>query len=587
MKRLFICCVLVYVFVLCGAQGINSFRFLSTGGGLDDEIEFVYDPLDLYYFNGLKFYSALNNFGAEDRLLANSGGNYLLLGTATDKAFLKNLKAAVLWRCHDEKSPLEFQCYPSPYEEYPVYDWGEAIYEWQSYFDNDGNGLYDHYHRLWQKFENYQRDKGKDFYLVLNYALSPEAVVGDKIGFSRSWGDDTFAHNSVLDYGWGDPSTEYFEEEYDLEDMDPGTEFFRGEFEGEGDFHSEYLDCKFHNELGYMRTGGPWEYSARWLINILREKDSTLDQAWYAERDYYEQPVDGQDYYEYTEMESWDYETLESGVYNQLSARIRRFMIPDPDLRRAGYWSFGIGLGMRNLSSTYDEQYLYEENEPNYETRNIDGLLTEDGSILGFDFFSQLRLNYPLNQHTILGTGLYYSWKSNKLTGDYDYTYWEQLTTYYTGGDKADWVHRRTETSHSAGDYEEQYVSKSFRVPVGLEYWFSASRKWAMRVGSTFSWYSSAHNENYVPTLVEPTMIEDVDFDDQDNPSVSIDDNTYMVESHSSKASSSGTSFSYGLCYKASDQLQIELMYMFAASDLNLWNTDFFRQLRFAFTLGF
>ncbi len=587
MKRLFLICALAFVLSLCAAQGINSFRYLSTSGGLDDEIEFVYDPLDLYYFNGLKFYSALNNFGGNDRLLDESGGNYLLLGAATDKAWHKNLKLAALWSCTDDKTPLEFSCYPSPYDEYPTSEWGEAEFDWQSYYDSNENGLYDHYRHLWQKFENYDRDKGKSAWLVFNYAPSPQFILGDKIGFSRSWGDDTFARNSVLDYGLGDPSFESFDEAYDLDEMDPGTPFHHIETEEEGDFGSEYLDCVFHNELGFMRTGGAWEYSGRWQINFLRNREATLDRAWLAERDYYEEPVDGADFYEYTEEESWDYESLEKGVYNQLSARLRRFLVPDPDLRRAGYWSFGLGLGMRNLTSSYDEDYLYEESDPDYEDQSIMGTLLEEGNILGFTFNTHLRLNYPLNQHTILGTGLYYNWKNNKLTGDYDYLYTEENLTYNTGGDKADWVHKRTESAHSAGDTEQQYNYRTFKVPVGLEYWFSASRKWAMRVGSVFTWSAGASNESYTPTLIEPTMVTDVDFDDQANPEVTIEDNTYMVESHGYKYSSSSTSFSYGLCYKASEQLQIELLYMFATSDLSLWNTNFFRQLRFAFTVGF
>lgn len=586
MKRLLFCCVLVYAFTLCGAQYLNSFRYLSTGGGLDDDIEYAYDPLDLYYFHGLKLYSALNNFNDDDRLLAGSGSNYLVLGAATDKAWLPKLKAAVLWRCYDDKTPLNFDCYPSPYDYYPTTDQGEAEYEWQSYFDSNENGLYDHHRRLWQKFENYEREKNKEAYLVLAYALSPLAVLGDKIGFSRSWGDDTYAHNSVLDFGWGDPSTQYFESENSLPDMDPGTPFYRHENEGEGDFDSDDLDCFFHNELGYMRTGGKWEYSGRWRINFLREKNSTLDRATETDRDYYEHPVDGQDYYEYKEQESWDYKSLDKGVYNQLSGRLRYFLVPDADLRRAGYWSCGLGLGMRNLTSAYDELYLYDEKDPSIANSNEEGRLNEKGTVLGFDFNGFLKLSYPLNQHTFLGTGMYYSWLNNKTKGDFDYLYTSQ-TTSFAGGDKEDWVHRHTETSHSAGDTEQQYNCQTFRVPVGLEYWFSASRKWAMRVGSAFTWSASTYNESYTPTLIEPTMVEDVNFDDQENPSVSIEDNTYLVESHNHQGSASSTQFSYGLCYKPSEQLQIEVMHMFSMSDLNLWNTDFFRQLSFAFTVGF
>ena len=66
-----------------------------------------------------------------------------------------------------------------------------------------------------------------------------------------------------------------------------------------------------------------------------------------------------------------------------------------------------------------------------------------------------------------------------------------------------------------------------------------------------------------------------------------VTNNTSLLESTSYKRVASTTDFSYGLGYKASKNLQIDLLSMFEDTGSELWSTDFLRSLRLSFTLVF
>ena len=79
MRKTFLVLILVSGIVFCFAQEFNSFRYLSTSGALDGDVEYAFDPLDLNYLSGTRFFSGLSNFSGNDKILMNSGDNYLLL----------------------------------------------------------------------------------------------------------------------------------------------------------------------------------------------------------------------------------------------------------------------------------------------------------------------------------------------------------------------------------------------------------------------------------------------------------------------------------------------------------------------------
>ena len=266
-------------------------------------------------------------------------------------------------------------------------------------------------------------------------------------------------------------------------------------------------------------------------------------------------------------------------MFNQINGRIRYFLVSDDDPFHTGYISCGLGFGLKNLNVKQKELYNENEEDPYYySSKNF----SASGDLTGINFSANTRLNYPLNNKTFIGTGLFYTLQNDDLKGDYTYQISKKASFFNYDGS---WNYTINQISKSAGKVEQEETVKIFRAPVGLEYWFTNNMKWAMRFGTIFTHTVEIFKESFAPNLIEPTLTE-CTYANGETAS-QLNDNTSLKESHSTKYSTSKTDFSYGICFKANDNLQIDLLTMFDNNDLELWNTNFLRNLKLSFTVIF
>ena len=571
MRKTLLLLIFVISIVFCFAQEFNSFRYLSTSGALDGDVEYAFDPLDLNCLNGTRLYSGLSNFSGNDNIFMNSGDNYLLLGTSTDKTFLKKLKAALLFKYYDNVEPLTINCYPNPYDEYPTTDWGRVEYTWQNYSDTNGNELYDNYEYVHQKYENVDKNKGTDFSLVLSHPMGEKSVLGYKLCYLYSRESNTYAQDDILSLLSSAPTLEYTSTTYTLPEMDPTVEEETSSSNILGDFDTKDTNSTFRNQLGYLTKLNAWEFSGTFTLDYLNNCLETEDSA--SEVTIYNSDIsDKANAYRKNTNE-------ENGMFNQINGRIRYFLVSDDDPFHTGYISCGLGFGLKNLNVKQKELYNENEEDPYYySSKNF----SASGDLTGINFSANTRLNYPLNNKTFIGTGLFYTLQNDDLKGDYTYQISKKASFFNYDGS---WNYTINQISKSAGKVEQEETVKIFRAPVGLEYWFTNNMKWAMRFGTIFTHTVEIFKESFAPNLIEPTLTE-CTYANGETAS-QLNDNTSLKESHSTKYSTSKTDFSYGICFKANDNLQIDLLTMFDNNDLELWNTNFLRNLKLSFTVIF
>ncbi len=571
MRKTLLLLIFVISIVFCFAQEFNSFRYLSTSGALDGDVEYAFDPLDLNYLSGTRLYSGLSNFSGNDNIFMNSGDNYLLLGTSTDKTFLKKLKAALLFKYYDNEEPLTINCYPNPYDEYPTTDWGRVEYTWQNYSDTNGNELYDNYEYVHQKYENVDKNKGTDFSLVLSHPMGEKSVLGYKLCYLYSRESNTYAQDDILSLLSSAPTLEYTSTTYTLPEMDPTVEEETSSSNILGDFDTKDTNSTFRNQLGYLTKLNAWEFSGTFTLDYLNNCLETEDSA--SEVTIYNSDIsDKANAYRKNTNE-------ENGMFNQINGRIRYFLVSDDDPFHTGYISCGLGFGLKNLNVKQKELYNENEEDPYYySSKNF----SASGDLTGINFSANTRLNYPLNNKTFIGTGLFYTLQNDDLKGDYTYQISKKASFFNYDGS---WNYTINQISKSAGKVEQEETVKIFRAPVGLEYWFTNNMKWAMRFGTIFTHTVEIFKESFAPNLIEPTLTE-CTYANGETAS-QLNDNTSLKESHSTKYSTSKTDFSYGICFKANDNLQIDLLTMFDNNDLELWNTNFIRNLKLSFTVIF
>lgn len=553
------------------AQEINSFRNLSTGGALDDDADLAFRTIDLNFLDGFRFFTNLSNFGGTDQILMNSGQNHLMIGAASDNVFIKNLKMAVLLKYYDNKNPLSYMVNPEPGVNYLAF--GETEYNYQAYEDNNGNNLYDYYVNIRQKYNKYTSSTGDESYLNLAYSLAPDKVLGLKVAELKSHSSHNYASNPIGNYSSGDPSYDFQMNVSNLPDMDPTVTEYEVDMTAKGDFSTKSNMDTFLADFAYMQALGNYEFTGKYTFRYISQDHETDDYASELQNMIVQS----------SESESYKYKDTSKGIHNLLSAGVRRNLIPQAKRKHAGFASLGLAVGFLNMEYDQSEIHANEDYQQNSHLWISEDKLVESGTIKGMDFMFSFKTNIPLNPQTFFGTGLFYKYGFKDMIGDYRYTYSAVDTTFNILGE---WNNAFKTSALSEGDVKHEASISTYSIPVGLEYWFTPNQKWAMRFGSIFTQTMQTENRSYKPTKIEPMLVENY-YPNQTEPDMYISDNTYLIESSSEKSRSSHTTYSYGLGYKASENLQIDLMGIFDQSDLEVWNTSFFRNLRLAFSIAF
>ncbi|MCB5264851.1 MAG: hypothetical protein PHT37_07715 [Candidatus Cloacimonetes bacterium] len=568
--------IIIVVAILClplFGQEINSFRNLSTAGVLDDDADLAFDTIELNYLNGTHIFSNLSNFSGTDKILSSSGSQHLLLGIASDKCFIDNFRRALLIKYYDYKTPGSIQ-YDSDLWGSMADAMGEVDYTWQEYSNTNGNGLYDQYRILQQHIQNMDYSKGMDIYLNLAYELNKTNRLGFKLGILKSETGHTRNSTDLLGFAQDSPSTNYRNMLQTLPESDPSVMAYLAEDKKIGDFKTEQSFSNTLAELAYGRTMNTYDLRAALEFRLIDDKTTHDDTATEIEIRT-NQPNS-------IEMESYLNKLGEKGIHAAFSLGVRKNFSTAAERKNSAYIALGAGMGFQNLDITDNETMTMDYKTSGQFHEYGSFLMKQDGEKSGLEANVHLRINYPLNDKTYFGTGLRYHYSNSKQKGDFVYNMASTDSTF--SSPNGAWSATETCTALISGKTEHNYDSTTFSVPVGLEYWFTNNQHWAFRLGSLFTQNISSVNELYQPKNVEPYTCVLVNANGA-VPYITYADNDYVIESKNQVTRSSSTSYCYGIGYKPSSNLQIDIMGVFDSSDTDLWNTDFFRNLRLAFSL--
>lgn len=573
MKRLL---TLVIVAILCLpllAQDINSFRNLSTGSALDDDADLAFDPIELNYLKGTTVFSNLSNIGGSDKIFMNSGAQHFLMGLATEKCRINKLKAAILFKYYDNKTPGSIQYYPNPWDSM-ISATGEVDYTWQEYSDVNMNGLYDKYRIIKQNYKSLSYSKGMDFYLNLAYELNKANRLGFKLGVNNVEIGNNRSSMPLLNFSSNSPTTDYSDMYQSLLDSDPSIPESYYERTMKGDFVSEDTYSDILAELAYSITMGDLDLRAALKFELIDSKTSHDDLA--------NETLKSLNQPDEMEMESYLSSLEEKGNYTALALGIRKTFNAARERRNDSYVSLSAQVGMLNMDVSEEETWTGDEQvSGNYHSIASESM-KQEGELSGFDMKAHLRINYPLNSKTYFGTGLLYYYSDQKQKGDFTMMATETDSS-FTSVDNT-WYSTQTGNMLMTGKTEHNYNSTTISIPVGIEYWFTNNNQWTLRFGSVFSQYVSTINELFQPENVEPYSYVEV-YADGSETDVWNEDNEYVIDSESRVTRSSSATYCYGVGYKPSSNLQIDVMGIFDSSNTDIWNTNFFRNLRLAFTL--
>jgi len=568
-----------------------SFRSLSLGGIVNDDLDLVYDPIELRFVDSLRLYTNLSNLtSGEEYVFCNDADKEFLIGASRPNPWLDNHWISALVRFEKSKSNSEnkgerthYLDYLSPY-----------------------NGIYD-YIRTTSGDTLYGYNPDNYSFILNNGFLFQDITLGLKLIYGN-WSYESMQaakrYGTGNGYGGiddlslvrrGDPSFSRNVEDYIID-----SNFTSHKLSEHGDFKYDYDSPRFTVLASGMKPMWGYEFRGDLMFNII-DYSNKYNDIYSGSFEYFAPSITN--YIEkYSETAQFDSVAKHKGSEFGIGASARRTFNQQAYRKNDGYVSLGAGISFGSFDYTSEGSNPFTSTNTYFdgkgggltdEVRTIqrDESSKDNGDGTSTRFLFNVRLNVPLVDGVHFGIGGFYSYYSDKIETQRNYSYYN-VNNYSVTDDLTDHLDNTTTTSYGhSSDHTMKNKSESFTIPVGIEYRFTENQRWALRFGVIFNYYNNTYDDAEQYTDSKPRIVK-TEYGDNDGNSVSTSSNDYTSTSNHYNYANSSKNFTYGLGYNATDNLQIDVMGFF---DLNndysyraqLWDIDFFKNLRLSFVMKF
>ena len=154
-------CILVFTTSAYPFTG-SSFRLASTGRLLEDDFDLLFDPARIPEIKGERLYTSLSNFvDQNEEVFSNTDNGFFLIGGSTDSE--KNRYGGLVFDRLIDETPQFTGLFDRNGN--PLFGMGER--EDVTFFDDDGNNIYDRKSLFQETREARTEETAKDFFLGL------------------------------------------------------------------------------------------------------------------------------------------------------------------------------------------------------------------------------------------------------------------------------------------------------------------------------------------------------------------------------------------------------------------------------------
>ncbi|MCD4820403.1 MAG: hypothetical protein K8S23_17120 [Candidatus Cloacimonetes bacterium] len=589
MKKIYLILTLfVLSLVFLGAQEPVSVRSQALANVIDDDWDYIFDPIELNFISGTYFYTNLADFNSKFDLDTNDNWydfnwdnenraflSELPLGIAFNNPFIKNLNHSFLLRLRN-----------STVSEPVIGGNGESQIENVEYNDVNNDGIYDNKTLSSMNYENYDIDNKVAF--VFNNSIKlGKFVFGLKIASENS---ETIADEATNDmgiwnfggflntvqegnYGFGE-SEEIFliDEDY--------TDYIYSE---NGDFQTTNENNNMRVALSAMKKINLKNLTPEFRFDLNFRKISNnrteTDDVYSGNYIQYTAPdsVNNQDIDQGSISDSFYSLTEESGFITNFGFSLKNMFSDDVARDNAGYWLIGYNFGI--LSGDYEnsetsnlttsESYIDADTPENNWIENTTEVvsLEDKGDLSGNISHFFTKVNLPLNNNVYFGLGANYNYNFlERKTNFYDTTISETEHIENIEFDTIEDIRISNNEKRSA-DRTYQKQNSIFRIPVGLEFKIPKAdltnndkfglRNFCFRIGTTF--ISQKIIENDKKQIIESIPNTTITENGEGDVDINISDNDYSSISTHSKEVSGKKIFTAGIGYEHSKNLNIDL----------------------------
>ncbi len=579
MKKILVLIALtLLIFSMVNAQS-SSFRNIALGTIIDDDLDLVNDPIELKFVEGSRLYTNLSNLvNSNEEFLANNSNGTFLIGYSTKNPFIENFWNSVFIEFQKTKIPNPVQIDSDLNGFDDVFGHGLLNAEFTGYFDINGDGIYDILEQISQERSDYDEINQVEFTLNNTYDTG-NFVIGAKLHYSSFSSDEDITYDMNYTY-------QLIEDNYDnyaLSLFDDASNHYLNSFI---DIQASILLPDFR---GY-EVRGDFIFMNQNYSSDVQFNDNYRE-------DFFDPDIPDLEDYNIDESVNKNISEHPGNAFT-LGSSMRKTFAKAAQRKNDGYWKIGGGITL----GSYDYSDLDEVTQTDTE-KYFDGLgigamdyletdtentLTKDNGTQKTTQFQVMgKLNYPFNEKVYFGLGLTYNYQILNRETDFvesfvnivDYERLDEVAT------AADYI--TTESYSITADRTYEEYTSIFSVPVGIEYKFTNNNKWDLRCGSFFRSTFATINDAKVVKEATPFTTETVYGDG--SVDIDIEDNTYDSTSEQTNSTNSSTNYYYGLGFRPTDNLQIDLLgFLGDPGDENdLLNADFYKQLRLSFTLKF
>lgn len=601
-SEIFVCkiCFILFLFlplVAFAQETPTSFRNDATGGALFDDLDLVYDPIELHFVKGIRLYTNLANVvDSNEEILNDYSNNTLLFGVSGNIPFFSKMRASFLWQFRNATTPNPVSINSDLAGSPELYGKGDLFDNFSSFADTDMDGLFDHKNKINQ--EVHDNTSNQDYNVVItssipiaNMIFAGRVNVG-KFTFNNTT-TDVMLGSGTFPFTGAPYTSPTFSRSILFQDLNDG--FISKTLSENGDFFNEDKNSFFEVVVSGMTNitlpFGNSEARVDLKYNKTTRELNIADK-YSARQDIFDREISA---YEenISEFDNFRVEESNSGTNLGIALDLKHIFNPGKERRYDGFWRMRVGYDIISndfVSSTdrrftscdfyfdgldtlrTDKQYDLE----NFESESDIGDFRTNGiTVLGLT-------NIPLGDRVAVGIGA--QWALFSTLRD---TKFNIKDTDFSGKDVLDdtsTVAYRMTTITMSSSANRKYETKvtNFRIPIGIEYTFTDSMRWRIRFGALFSYRKSITNDakQITESYPEITRIETGDGE----VTINVSENQFSSTSIHSETIRTETIFTYGIGFHPTPNLQIDLIGFLGGSE-SILDSDFYRKLRLSFTI--
>ena len=577
---------------LLNSQNLISYRGLALGNIITDDLDLIYDPIDLQFVEGVRVYTNLSNAtSGEEKLFGNVSDDEFLFGISAEGPFLNFMHHSLLIKFQKSETsiPVEIDSDLDGYSDF--YGSGSLTNEYNAFYDLDEDGLFDLKQMISQNKSNITNNNNYSFILnnsfeIWFFSMGLKLSVGDFKNSRNTSSLELGSMNSVLLGANADDPT--FEKSLSNFLLDINEDNFTlaesGDFKSLDKFNFSRIDVSAMFEIGDFEIRGDANLSSS--QNIFEIND-----IYSGEYEYFEnESIDYEDFY--SESDSYLSLIEESGSSIGYGGSLRYTFDYQDERKNDGYWKIGfsMGLGTFDYDASILSNYLnnefrldgtfYDENidvETN-DTTKITDIGTKSETLYALNS----SLIIPINENAHFGIGAFISHnETSRMT-----LYIEEINNLLVNAftDTAIDNYTITETYVLEADRNHDVSETRYIFPTGLEYRLGRKNQFSLRFGSIFQLSSLTIKDKKEINESEPfTRTKEYSDGTQE---VYKDDDIFESTKEVNISTISSTTFTYGFGFNPMNNFQIDLLGVFN-SDASILDTDFYKSLQISFTLKF